>query len=391
MEKKFIRPGLCSASGRKVRSPSTTVSRGMPIASAAEAAASVFSTLKRESPARVIGTSTSSTSGSGSRPGASTETQPSITVVARPPSLSVSRIAGESGSRPNTHGCALITPRIAKTRGSSALSTAQPLLRVIRGTTDFTSASWSTVSMPCRPRWSAETLVTTETSLRVSPIPLSRIPPRAVSVTANCTSGCAEHPAGAARPGVVARLHHPAVDVDAVGVGPADQQPRRARDVRDHPARSWSCRWCRSRRRPAPSGSGCAAQHPARSRPPPRPPGSPPPRSRRPSSARPPAPRRAPRRPLGPSPARAPGAPTGRPRRRGAGREVGRTRTASRDVPGLLRDRPHQPAERPQREPLPEPRLRRARAGHSAARSAARTSPPAPRRPRSAHRCRGSA
>ncbi len=108
-EKKFIRPGLCSASGRNVRSPSITTARGIPIASAAEAAASVFSTLNRDSPASVIGTSTSSTSGSGSAFGASTATQPSITVVARPPPLpSTSRIAGESGSRENTHGCALI-------------------------------------------------------------------------------------------------------------------------------------------------------------------------------------------------------------------------------------------------------------------------------------------
>ena len=111
--KKFIRPGLCSASGRNVSSPSTTFARGIPIAKAAEAAARVFSTLKRESPARVIGTSISSTSGSGSASGVSTEIQPSITVVARPPLESVSRIAGESGSRENTHGCALIVERIA--------------------------------------------------------------------------------------------------------------------------------------------------------------------------------------------------------------------------------------------------------------------------------------
>ena len=96
-----------------MRRPSTTTSRGMPTASAAEAAARVFSTLKRDSPASVIGTSTSSTSGSASRSGRSTDTQPSITVVARPPSLRVSRIAGESGSREKTQGCALITARIA--------------------------------------------------------------------------------------------------------------------------------------------------------------------------------------------------------------------------------------------------------------------------------------
>ena len=100
-------------------------------------------------------------------------------------------MAGESGSREKTHGLALVTARMASTRGSSALRTAQPSLRVICGTTDFTSASWSTVSIPWRPRWSAVTLVTTETSLCRRPMPLSRMPPRAVSVTASCTCGCA--------------------------------------------------------------------------------------------------------------------------------------------------------------------------------------------------------
>ena len=114
-----------------------------------------------------------------------------MTVVARPPSDSTSRIAGESGSRENTQGCALIVARIAKTRGSSPFRTAHPSFRVMCGTTPLTSASWSRVSMPWRPRWSADTLVTTETSLRVSPMPLSRMPPRAVSVTASCTCGCA--------------------------------------------------------------------------------------------------------------------------------------------------------------------------------------------------------
>ncbi len=109
----FIRPGLCSGSGRNDRSPSTTTSRGMPAASAADAAASVFSTLKRESPASVIGTSVSSTSGSGSRCGRSTDTQPSMTVVARPPASRVSRIAGEFESREKTHGVRRMTLRIA--------------------------------------------------------------------------------------------------------------------------------------------------------------------------------------------------------------------------------------------------------------------------------------
>ena len=107
----------------------------------------------------------------------------------------------------------------------------------MRGTTAFTSASWSTVSMPCRPRWSAVTLVTTETSLRVRPMPLSRMPPRAVSVTASSHLLVGEHPAGAARAGVVAGLDQLAVDEDAVGARPADVQARRASDVRDHPRR----------------------------------------------------------------------------------------------------------------------------------------------------------
>ena len=114
-----------------------------------------------------------------------------MTVVARPPWASTSRRAGESGSRENSHGCARVVACIASTRGSSALSTAQPDFLVIRGTTPLTSASWSTVSMPCSPRWSAVTLVTTETSLWTRPMPLSRMPPRAVSVTANSTSGWA--------------------------------------------------------------------------------------------------------------------------------------------------------------------------------------------------------
>ncbi len=78
-------------------SPATTALRGNPMPSAALAAASAFSTLKWLSPDNVIGTSTSRTSGSGSEPGVSTQTQPSITVVARPPAPSTSRNDGESG------------------------------------------------------------------------------------------------------------------------------------------------------------------------------------------------------------------------------------------------------------------------------------------------------
>ena len=111
--KKFIRPGLWAGSGRKERRPSTTASRGSPTPSAAEAAPSAFSTLNRDSPASVIGMSTTSTSGSGSASGVSTESQPSMTVVARPPAFSVSRMAGDSGSRENTQGRARTAVRVA--------------------------------------------------------------------------------------------------------------------------------------------------------------------------------------------------------------------------------------------------------------------------------------
>ena len=59
---------------------------------------------------------------------------------------------------------ARVIRRMAQTRGSSAFRTAHPSRRVIRTTVPLTSASSSSVSMPCRPRWSALTLVTTLTS-----------------------------------------------------------------------------------------------------------------------------------------------------------------------------------------------------------------------------------
>ena len=81
--------------------------------------------------------------------------------------------------------------RIAHARGSSPLSTTHPAGLVARVTMALTSASWSTVSMPCRPRWSADTLVTTLTSLADTPMPLSSIPPRAVSRMPSWTPGAA--------------------------------------------------------------------------------------------------------------------------------------------------------------------------------------------------------
>ncbi|HJQ86676.1 MAG TPA: hypothetical protein VJ820_04345 [Propionibacteriaceae bacterium] len=46
-----------------------------------------------------------------------------------------------------------------------------------------------TVIIDSTPRWSALMLVTTEMSLYATPTPRRKIPPRAVSVTANSTTG----------------------------------------------------------------------------------------------------------------------------------------------------------------------------------------------------------
>jgi len=99
--------------------------------------------------------------------------------------------AGESGSRLNTHGRALIPKRMAQTRGSSPFRTTHPAGLVIFVTIALTSASWSTVSMPWSPRWSAETLVTTLTSFTEMPMPLRSRPPRAVSRMPSWTPGVA--------------------------------------------------------------------------------------------------------------------------------------------------------------------------------------------------------
>ena len=72
-----------------------------------------------------------------------------MTVIARPWWLSASRSAGDSGSRLNTNGRPDEPARIAITRGSSPLRTVQPDGLVTWVTIALTSASWSTVSMPC--------------------------------------------------------------------------------------------------------------------------------------------------------------------------------------------------------------------------------------------------
>ncbi len=114
-----------------------------------------------------------------------------MTVRARPPWVSASRSAGDSASSEKTKGRPGEPARIASTRGSSPFSTVQPDGLVTCVTIALTSASWSTVSMPCWPRWSALTFVTTDTSLTETPMPLSSMPPRAVSRMPICTPSAA--------------------------------------------------------------------------------------------------------------------------------------------------------------------------------------------------------
>ena len=78
-------------------------------------------------------------------------------------------------------------------------------------------------------------LVTTETSLTAVPTPRSRIPPRAVSVTATCTRGSSSTRAAPPGPGPVAGLHLLAVDEDAVGGRPAGRPAAGLDQVRDQP------------------------------------------------------------------------------------------------------------------------------------------------------------
>ena len=58
---RFIRPGECSAEGRKSRSPSATWAIDMPSARAPPAAARAFARLWRASPPSATGTSAAST------------------------------------------------------------------------------------------------------------------------------------------------------------------------------------------------------------------------------------------------------------------------------------------------------------------------------------------
>ena len=224
----FIRPGFFVL-GSKDRRPSDTCSTENPSARVAEVTASTFSTLTPLRPAKVIGTSTTCTTGRGSAPGRRTQIHPSRSVVIRPPSDRTLRPEGESGSRVNTQIWALVPSRIANVRGSSALSTHQPSGLVIFVMTALTSASWSRVSIPSIPRWSALMLVTIETSLYATPTPRRKIPPRAVSVTANSTPGWrSTRPAPPGPEKSPASISSPSMYTPSVLDQPTDNPARRA-------------------------------------------------------------------------------------------------------------------------------------------------------------------
>ena len=95
--------------------------------------------------------------------------------MARPPAVSASRTAGALGSDVKTHGRARMPVRIAQTRGSSPLSTTHP--RSGHAGDDRLDLGELVDRVDAlQPRWSAETFVTTETSLWVTPMPRSSMP-----------------------------------------------------------------------------------------------------------------------------------------------------------------------------------------------------------------------
>ena len=172
--------------------------------------------------------------------------RPSITVIARPPSASVSRNAGWCGSSEKSQVRPVAWRRIASTRGSSAFSTSHPLRARDPGDDRLDLGELVHRVDAVQARWSSLTFVTTATSLCRTPEPRSSMPPRAVSSTA--TSGCLRQgQRGAAEPRVVARL---APGRRRRGTRRRWRSTRRAARRCARGARAaapwWSCRSCRS-------------------------------------------------------------------------------------------------------------------------------------------------
>ena len=122
---------------------------------------------------------------------------------------------------------ARVERRISQTRGSSALSTAQPSRFVMRTTVPLTSASSSSVSMPCRPRWSALTLVTTLTSFAVVPDPAQEDAAARRLEHRDVDPGSGQDRDGASEPVQSPASTSSPVDVDAVRVRHAHAAPGR--------------------------------------------------------------------------------------------------------------------------------------------------------------------
>ena len=163
---------------------------------------------------------------------------PSSTVMARPPSFehgAQRRRVGVEGE--HARPARRLPSRIAKVRGSSPLSTTQPLGRVMRVMTALTSASWSTVSTPCSPRWSALHVGDHRDVVVRDAQPAQQDAAAGGLGDGELDPRVVEHPAGPAGPGVVTRLDELAVDVDTVGRRPADDQPGALRHPGDHPRR----------------------------------------------------------------------------------------------------------------------------------------------------------
>ena len=216
-----------------------------PSASVAEATASVFSTLTRLRPARVIGTSTTGDDRQRvpavlehGHPAVQHRGHPAAAVQHHPPD-------GESGSRLNTQTRALVPSRMAKVRGSSAFSTHTPgrlgdlgdhrldLGQLVQGV-DAAQAEMVGADVGHHRH-----VVVGDPDAAAQDAAAGRLGDRQLH------PGQREHLAGPARPGVVAGLDQLAVEVDPVGARPADRPAGPLGDVGRSSARWWSCRWFR--------------------------------------------------------------------------------------------------------------------------------------------------
>ena len=205
---------------------------------AAAVAASTLETFTREAPARVNGTSAMSIDlHVGSMPRPRTTIRPSTTVIARPPASKPRPGGGSRGRgvepRPGPgHRSHRPDQRIIGVQHGPPVRLGDPdddrlgLGELLDGVhaqqPQVIGADVRHHRDVVAPRF---------------PTPRSRMPPRAVSVTATCTARVLEHPRGAARTGPVAALHLFAVDVDAVRRRPARGAAAGLDQMRDQPGR----------------------------------------------------------------------------------------------------------------------------------------------------------